>query len=132
MTNRHAIPAQFLRFAAVGGLCAGIQYLLLAMGVEWLGLGVVLASTLAYLASAAVNYLLNRRYTYGSDAPHVVLVWRFVAVLAVGLMLNALFMQVLHGLFQWRYIMAQLLAMVVVLLWNFCIHRYWTFQRRKA
>ncbi len=118
-----------MRFALVGALCTGIQYLLLAIGVEWLGLGAVIASTLGYLVSAAANYLLNRRYTYASSAPHARLVWKFVVVLATGLTLNALFMQLLQGYLQWHYVLAQLVATAGNLLWNFCAHRYWTFSR---
>ena len=113
----------------VGGLCAGIQYSLLAAGVEWLRMDAVVASTLGYLVSAVVNYLLNRRYTYGSGASHARLVWRFVLVMAVGLVLNALFMQLLHGYLRCQYVLAQLFATAVNLLWNFGAHRYWTFSR---
>lgn len=120
---------QFRRFAQVGVLCTVLQYMLLVIGVEWLGMPAVLSSTLGYLASAAVNYSLNRRYTYGSDAPHSVLVWRFVTVLAAGLVLNALFMQLLHGYLHWQYVLAQLAAVAGILLWNFWAHRNWTFSR---
>ncbi|MEO6080390.1 MAG: GtrA family protein [Steroidobacteraceae bacterium] len=129
MTASNRWVAQFLRFAMVGALCTVIQYLLLAAGVEWLEMDAVVASTLGYLASAVANYLLNRRYTYGSGAPHATLVLRFVAVLVTGLALNTLFMQLLHGYLQWQYMLAQLCATAVNLLWNFSAHRHWTFLR---
>jgi len=121
-----------MRFLLVGALCTGIQYLLLIMGVEWFGVDAVLASTLGYLASAAINYLLNRRYTYASGAPHTMLVWRFVTVLAIGSVLNALFMLLLHGYLHWQYALAQLFATGGTLIWNFCAHRYWTFSWSKT
>lgn len=121
--------AQFMRFVQVGMLCTGIQYILLAIGVEGLGLGAVAASTLGFLASSAVNYVLNRRYTYASNASHAVLVCRFVAVLAIGLLLNGLVMQLLHGYLHWQYVVAQLVATGATLLWNFSAHRCWTFSR---
>jgi putative flippase GtrA len=132
VTRTVPVLTQFMRFLLVGALCTGIQYLLLVMGVEWLGLDAVLASTLGYLASAAVNYLLNRRYTYASGARHSVLVWRFVTVLAIGSVLNALFIQLLHGYLHWAYVLAQLFATGGTLIWNFCAHRCWTFSRSKA
>jgi putative flippase GtrA len=126
-----AWPAQFMRFVQVGVLCTGIQYILLVAGVEWLQLDAVVASTLGFLASSAVNYLLNRRYTFASSAPHAALVWKFVAVLAGGLLLNALVMQLLHGYLHWQYMLAQLVATGATLLWNFSAHRCWTFLRSK-
>jgi putative flippase GtrA len=123
---------QFMRFAQVGALCAVLHFFLLAIGVEWLGLGAVAASTLGYSLSAAANYMLNRRYTYANDAPHAVLVWRFVTVLAIGLILNSLLMQLLHGYLRWHYVLAQLMTTAGTLLWNFCAHRYWTFSRSET
>lgn len=129
MTGPVPLVRQLARFAVVGLLCTGVQYVLLVTGVEWLGMGAVVASTLGYLSSAIANYLLNRRYTYASHAPHAVLVARFVAVLGMGSVLNALLMQLLHGWLHWQYVVAQVFATAVILLWNFIAHRYWTFSR---
>jgi putative flippase GtrA len=123
---------QFCRFLLVGALCTAIQYLLLAAGVEWLGVDAVVASTLGYLVSAVVNYLLSRRYTFASAAPHAELVWKYALVLGAGLLLNALFMQLLHGYLQWHYVLAQLVATCVNLISNFIAHRVWTFSRSKT
>jgi len=120
---------QFLRFAAAGGLSTAIQYAVLAAGVEWLGIGAVAASTTGFVASAAVNYWVNRSYTFGSTAPHAALVWKFLTVLAAGLLLNALFMQLLHGYLHWHYLLAQLLTTGINMLCNFTAHRFWTFSR---
>jgi putative flippase GtrA len=123
---------QFFRFALVGAVCTAIQYGLLVAGVEGLGADAVVASTLGYLASAVASYLLNRRYTFDSGAPHAALVWKFVLVLGAGLILNALFMQLLHGYLQWHYVLAQLVVTCASLIWNFSAHRAWTFSRSKT
>jgi putative flippase GtrA len=121
--------SQFFRFALVGALCTAIQYLLLATGVEWLGADPVAASTVGYVVSAVFNYLLSRSYTFSSAASHGSLVWKYVVVLGSGLLLNGLFMQLLHGYLQWHYVPAQLVATGVVLFTNFWGHRIWTFSR---
>jgi len=123
---------QFLRFVLVGALCTAIHYLLLAAGVEWLGVEAVVASTFGYLVSAVVNYLLSRSYTFASAAAHAALVWKYVLVLGAGLLLNALFMQLLHGYLEWHYVLAQLVATCVNLVSNFIAHRAWTFSRSKT
>ena len=123
---------QFSRFVLVGAVCTGIQYAILGLGVEWLGLSAVAASTIGFLLGAVANYLLNRRYTFNSAAPHVVSIGKFAAVVSTGLLLNALFMQLLHGYLHWGYVLAQLFATGGTLIWNFCAHRCWTFSRSKA
>jgi putative flippase GtrA len=120
---------QFSRFALVGILCTGIQYAVLGAGVEWLGLRAVLASTGGFLLSASVSYLLNRRYTYDSTASHSSSIAKFASVLGAGLLLNVLFMQVLHGYLHWHYALAQLLTTGITMIWNFLAHRFWTFAR---
>jgi putative flippase GtrA len=121
---------QFSRFALVGALCTGIQYAVLAAGVEWLGLAAAVASTAGFLLGAAVNYQLNRRYTYDSRSSHAVGILRFSTVLAAGLLLNALFMHVLHSYLHWHYALAQLLTTGITMFWNFLAHRFWTFAGR--
>jgi putative flippase GtrA len=41
--------------------------------------------------------------------------------------LNGLFMRLLHGYLGWHYVLSQLLTTVVTMLWNFSMHRSWTF-----
>lgn len=118
---------ELLRFALVGGFCTGLQYLILVLGVELAQVDAVLASAAGFLASAAVNYLLNRRFTWRSDAAHVVAVPRFITVLVVGLALNVLGMRLLHGYLGWHYVFSQVLTTMVTLTWNFAGHRNWTF-----
>lgn len=118
---------QFARFVAVGALCTLLQYLVLAAGVEWLGAAVVPASSAGFVLSACLNYLLNRRYTYASTLPHRRAAPRFVVVLATGLLINALFMLLLHGYLGLHYLPAQVLTTVVTMIWNYMAHRLWTF-----
>jgi len=123
---------ELLRFLLVGGLCTALQYLVLVAGVEFANVDAVVASAAGFLASAAVNYLLNRRFTWASSVPHGVAVRRFTAVLAIGLVLNVLGMRLLHGYLHWHYVFAQVLTTVVTLTWNFTGHRHWTFASRGA
>ena len=118
---------ELLRFLLVGGFCTALQYLVLVAGVEFAHADAVYASTAGFLLSAAVNYLLNRRFTWASDAPHSVAVGRFITVLVIGVVLNMLGMRLLHGYLRWHYVLAQVLTTVVTLLWNFNGHRRWTF-----
>lgn len=121
-----ALP-QFGRFLLVGALSTGLQYLVLAGGVELAGVDAVPASVAGYVLSAVVSYLLSHRFAFASRSPHRLAVPRFLVVMAVGLALNALFMQWLHGYLGWHYLPAQVLTTVVTMLWNFWGHRRWSF-----
>ncbi len=127
VTGVAGLLSRLSRFLLVGAVCTGLQYVLLAVGVEVLGLSAVVASSIGFVASAAVNYAANRRLTFGSEAPHVRAAPRFVAVLVIAMALNVLFMQLLHGYLGWHYLAAQVLTTVVTLAWNFIAHGRWTF-----
>lgn len=118
---------QFGRFLLVGALSTSLQYLILAGGVELARVDAVPASVTGYLASAVLAYLLSHRFTFVSRAPHRLAAPRFILVMVVGLALNALFMQTLHGYLGWHYLPAQVLTTVVTMLWNFWGHRRWSF-----
>jgi putative flippase GtrA len=120
-----------VRFAAVGAAATSIQYALLVLLVSFGGMGAPLASTLGFLASAAVNYLLNYRYTFRSRRPHGPAVLKFACLASIGLLLNAGVMRLLTG-FAWNYLIAQALATAVVLAWNFLGNSLWTFGRHST
>jgi putative flippase GtrA len=122
---------QFSRYAQVSVVSAIIQYSTLAIGVS-LGIGAVSASCAGYVLGAFTGYVLNRGYTYASQAAHVSAVPRFVAVILVGLVLNALFMHLLHGYLGWHYLLAQVLTTGITMIWNFTAHRHWTFSARRV
>lgn len=122
---------RFVRFAAVGAAATGIQYVLLVLLVRFAGMGAPLASSLGFLASAAANYLLNYRYTFRSRHPHGPAVLKFAALASVGLLLNAGLMRLLTES-GWNYLIAQVAATAVVLMWNFLGNSLWTFGRHST
>ena len=122
------LSARFLRFLAVGGFATILMYVLLVAGIEGLGLRPVLASVLAYLLSAVVNYALNRRLTFRSRQRHVVALPRFAIVSGTGLLLNAAIMAIGTEVAAWHYLPVQVVATVVVLFWNFVGSQWWTFR----
>jgi len=122
---------QFLGFAGIGALATAIQYGILAFAVEVLGASAVVGSSAGFFLSAIINYALNYRFTFRSDQSHGQTAIRFVLVAAAGLALNAALMSLLTGPMRVRYLIAQLAASALVLIWNFLGNAMWTFARRR-
>ena len=78
-------------------------------------------------AGALTGYAANRRYTFASQVRHVVGLPRFLLVAAVGFVLNAALMAWMTGYPGVHYLVAQVVATGLVLLWNFAANRHWTF-----
>lgn len=122
-----SLLGQFVRFAGIGGLCTALQYLILVALVVHLRVHPVVASTAGYIGSALLNYQLNRVYTFRSDARHLRALPRFAVISTVGLLLNATVLGLLNSGLKVHYLWAQVVATVIILIWNFLANRCWTF-----
>ena len=117
---------KFVSFAGVGAIATGVQYLILIVLAE-LGMLAALASGIGYAISSMLNYYLNYRYTFKSTKRHRDTLLRFFAVALVGLGLNTLVMIIAVEYLHLHYMIAQILATCLVLLWNFGANAIWTF-----
>jgi putative flippase GtrA len=128
MKKLHSTASQFLRFATVGGVATAIHYLILVVLVHATNMDAVWASSIGFIVSAVCNYLLNYRFTFKSNVEHRGAIFKFFLVAGVGLLLNSLVMQVSTEYAGMHYLLAQLLATALVLIWNFTGNRLWTFK----
>ena len=62
--------ARFTRFTLVGAVATSIQYIILMLLVDFLGVQPVLASSVGFVAGALGNYILNYHYTFQSTEQH--------------------------------------------------------------
>lgn len=115
-------------FLLIGGLCTGLQYLILVLLVHYNSTDPTLASSIGFVISAVVNYLLNRRMTFQSGAPHRRAAPRFIIVASSGLLLNAVIMLIGTNILNWNYLLVQIVATVIVLFFNYIAHRSWSFS----
>lgn len=121
------LAQQFLRFAAVGAGATCVHYAILIAMVELAHRPLVLATSLGFCGGAVVSYTLNRRLTF-SHQPHFGLgLLKFVAVGLVGLGLNAAIVVGLTNL-GLPYMIAQMAATGLVLIWNFTLSRLLIFK----
>lgn len=118
--------SRFARFVAVGGVATAIQYAILIILVRGFRLAPTPASSIGFVLSAAVNYLLNYRFTFQSSRPHGPAAVKFALLAGAGLLINAGIMHLMIGA-GLHYLLAQLCATGVVLFWNFIGNTLWTF-----
>jgi putative flippase GtrA len=119
---------RFCKFISVGSCATATQYILLTFLVEMYDLRASIASTVGFVIAAAVNYLLNRRFTFQSSARHGVAIPKFLTVALAGATLNALVIGWFEAHTTLHYLLAQTFATTVVLLWNFAANASWTFR----
>lgn len=123
-----ALCRQFSRFFIVGALSALVQFSILISCVHFFSIRSIVASTIGYLAGAIINYILNHYFSFTSNLLHRQAVLRFSINSLFGLLINFVIM---HFLLQhYHYLLSQILSSWVILVWNFFIHRHWTFQHK--
>jgi putative flippase GtrA len=108
--------------------------------------GLVAANTISFTLAVISNFTLNRYWTYPDSRAKRkrVQLPQFAFVSILGLLLNNLILAFTTPLFNSLisalpflpgfvegYILAKMLATVVVLFWNFFINRYWTYSNVK-
>jgi len=123
---------QFVKFCIAGSINTALDFVVyfsLTRGTEFFGRHFVAAAVISFSLAVMSSFLLNTFWTFraGSDG------WRrrapkFFTVAAVGVVLNAL---ILKGLVSWGLydLFAKVIAIGVVLFWNFTAQKKWTFAK---
>ena len=127
---KFALLKQFLRFAGTGVIGTAVQYVVLILLVELGSVKAVAASFTGFMCGALVNYFLSHRYVFNSSVPHREAIFKFFIIAAVGLGINTMIMAAGVNVFQLHYLLVQLIATGLVLLWNFAGNRSWTFREK--
>lgn len=121
------MTGQFLMFAMMGAVGTAVQYLLLIALVQAAAWPAVPASAVGFAAGAMVNYALNYRYTFESRAPHRDALLKFLSVAFAGALLSTAIMWIGTEALAVHYLLAQVAATAVVLVFNFALNKLWTF-----
>lgn len=119
---------KFIKFLGVGGLATAVQYGILILLVETDLAIAVVASSVGYIVSGVLNYVLNYYYTFQSVAKHHSAAIKFILVMTIGLGINSGMVYLLTEIVGIYYLVAQVLATIAVLLWNFTAHLFWTYK----
>ncbi len=122
------ITKQFMCFAAIGAVGTAAHYAILLALVHRLAADPVAASIGGFVAGAFVNYVANYHVTFQSKKRHEEAIIKFFSVALLGLILNTLIMAFATNLVGLHYLISQVLATGMVLVWNFAGNRFWTFR----
>ena len=120
---------KFTSFVCVGGIATAFQYIILFLLVELGSFSPVLSSSIGFLLSCILNYSLNYRFTFKSDKKHSEAFSKFMIVASIGLCLNFAVMYFFVNVAGFVYIVSQLFATTVVLMWNFLANSLWSFKK---
>jgi putative flippase GtrA len=123
---RHSL-VQFIDFAVVGVVGTAAHFVTLILLVQSASWAPAIATTAGFLVGALVNYALNYRLTFQSQASHADAVPRFLAIALLSMLLNVVIVWVLVHWNGMHYLLGQVIATSVILVVNFVANRALTF-----
>jgi len=124
----HAVVRQAARFAVVGSIATGVHYAILIALVEIGHVKPLVATTFGYCFGVITSYALNRRFTFRDTAAPVASSFlKFVLLYGIGAVLNGTIMSTVMHLGA-PYILAQVAATGLVMIWNFLGARFVVFR----
>ena len=117
---------QFISFSVIGAIGTAAHFAVLIFSVQVLSMSPVSGSLAGFITGAVINYLLNYHVTFKSTNRHIESFLKFFTVAMIGLGLNTAIMYIMS---QWLYyLISQVIATAIVLIWNFLCNRFWTFR----
>jgi putative flippase GtrA len=137
---------RFLKFATVGALGATIDFGVMNLMTHLFGMRLVYAGTISFICAVLSNFTLNRFWTYPDSRSRHILhqlgMFFLVNAAGIGFRVPTLhFVEpLMTGIFENNTHLSQAtaeflaknatlaLAIGVVMIWNFFINRYWTYN----
>jgi putative flippase GtrA len=120
------LARQLIRFIAVGLVAAAVYVAVMAVMVEGLRAGVLVAAFFAFVIATVVSFFGNALWSFGKQPTPGKALW-FFAINTTGLGLNMLIAWALERAGA-HWLLISLTVLVVVPLFNFAGHRIYTFS----
>lgn len=132
MKKHRGTIGQFLMFAGIGAIGTVGHYTVLIVLVQFWAVDPVFASSFGFVVGAIINYILNYHFTFQSDKQHAEALTKFLIVATIGAGINGLIMYIGVENTRINYLVIQIFATLVVLIWNFVVNKVWTFAHHEV
>ncbi len=128
-TNR--LHVQLVRYLFVGGVAFVADFATMVLLAEWCDLHYTVAAALGFMVGLTVNYLLSIKWVFNhrsvSNVRTEFLI--FSAIGIAGLGLTEIILGIGYELFHVDYRISKLVAVALVLVWNFAARKFLLFHR---
>jgi putative flippase GtrA len=120
-----ASVARVVRYGLSGILALTTNVGLLFVCVRWLGFGYLMGTTIAFIGTVIVSFLLQKFWTFddrSSDGVHYQLSW-YLLLSFLNIFVNALLMYSFVGILHINYLLAQILSSGTIAVYGFFVYR---------
>ncbi|HET7449291.1 MAG TPA: GtrA family protein [Gaiellaceae bacterium] len=118
---------QLAKFGVVGASGYAVNLAVFAALVSW---GAHVAAAISFVVAAANNYWWNRHWTFAHQKSHIGAQGaRFFIVSLAAFGVNQLWLVLFIDVLDWRKVLSQAIAIVLVTPLNFIGNKLWSFRR---
>lgn len=119
----------FIKYNLFAGISTLLDLILIYILTEFFGVWYIYSVTLGYMAGVSLNYILNKYLNFKNKSRKIVLQFGlFISIALVGLLFNQIIIYILVESLGIWYIFAKIIAVLLVMFWNFTRHKKWTFR----
>ncbi len=123
---------QLAAYMLAGGITAVAHYTTLIGLVEIGGVDRSPATLAGFVLGALVSYALNRWLTFEATRSHAQAGWRFALIAAGGFVLTGILMHLFVARAGLPYLPMQLVSTVIVMVFSFLGHKFFSFADRRV
>lgn len=120
-----------VRYLVVGGICFVADVAMLWVLHDVVGIPLAVATPVAFLASFALTYSLQRIVAFASDSKVVPSVGRYTALVVINTIATTGIVWLVDAL-GGGWFAGKVLAVVATTTWNYFAYRYWVFVDPKG
>lgn len=129
--SRSPLLRQFTKFCIIGVTNTTLDVVVYWMLTRGLGLYYIAAAVLSFVVVITWSFYANRRWTFRSNGPSYRSQYvRFFAVNSLSFVCNIAGFYVLVEYGGWLDLIAKVIMVAVVAVFNFSLNRWWTFRVR--
>lgn len=130
LDKTNSVPIQLLRYVCVGAAAFIVDFSMLYVFTEYLGIHYLCSAALAFIGGVLTNYTLSIWWVF--DARSVQNRWIEVGVFAligvIGLGLNEVMIWTFTEKARFHYLVSKIMATVFVFAWNFIARKMTLFR----
>ena len=122
---------QILKFGVVGGLAFIIDYGILIFLTEVFHINYLISTTISFIVSVIFNYIMSIFWVFDVDENknRTTVFSVFINLSVIGLLLNDLFMWVFVDGMSIHYLIAKIIATLLVMIYNFITRKLFLEKR---
>lgn len=123
------LKSKFFKFCLVGGLCAFLNLVILYILTTILSLHYILSTIFLMFSVNILGFYLNKRYTFKTDKNRFWReLWKYQTVMVSSFLTILFLMYLLVDILHIWYIYANIIITVSTTMYNFLMHRSWSFK----